>query len=364
MKLALLLAAFSVCSLAQARRPADQARALLKSPRFRDRAWGAWYAGASHDPALGALLVERLREAQSLHNSPRDGEGYAYVQSLFDALIQLGVPVPTAVMLPFEDAWRPEILILMNGAKPGNDPFVFKRNLDKDGESALLAMRDRQMPEDDWVALNDLLFAIDPKTASQMLVQEIRITHQFCVTDQHTLRADDGSGGVVQSTRHFPKGFPPIALYQIRTSSVHPGDALFNYTPIATYYARIVAPTDGEAKWLDFEFHAASTPVRQRTLERFLAIFENHRKQPTAGEVFHPWTAVDWQGTENTGAKITELLDDQAASIRSVVQEIERRGFIKASGMRIPIKIIVSDCRRYSREPLPQIAPVREVVIP
>jgi hypothetical protein len=32
--------------------------------------------------------------------------------------------------------------------------------------------------------------------------------------------------------------------------------------------------------------------------------------------------------------------------------------------MRIPIKIIVSDCRRYRREPLPQIAPVREVVIP
>jgi hypothetical protein len=89
MRFALLLAAFSVCSLAQALRPVDQARALLKSRLFRDRAWGAWYAGASQDPALGALLIERLREAQSLHNSPRDGEGYAYVQSLFDALIGL-----------------------------------------------------------------------------------------------------------------------------------------------------------------------------------------------------------------------------------------------------------------------------------
>jgi hypothetical protein len=47
-----------------------------------------------------------------------------------------------------------------------------------------------------------------------------------------------------------------------------------------------------------------------------------------------------------------------------VVQEIERRGFIKASGMRIPIAVVVVDCRRYSREPLPQIAPVREVEIP
>ena len=88
--------------------------------------------------------------------------------------------------------------------------------------------------------------------------------------------------------------------------------------------------------------------MRQRTLE---------------AEVFHPWTAVDWQGREDTGAKIQELLDDQAASIRSVVQEMERRRFIEASGMRIPIKVMVRDCRRYSREPLPQIAPVREVVI-
>jgi hypothetical protein len=363
-RLALLLAALSVCTRAQALRPVDQARALLESRLFRDRAWGAWYAGASHDPAMAPLLVERLHEAQSLHNSPRDGEGYAYVQSLFDALIQLGMPVPTAVMMPFEDSWRAEILILMNGAKPGNDPFIERHNLDKDGESALLAMRDHHMPEDEWAALNDLLFAIDPKTACQMFLQEIRITHQFCVTDQHTFLADDGSGGMGLSTRHFPKGFPPIALYQIRMSPIHAGDALFLNSPITTYYARIVVPADGEAKWFDYEFHAVFTPVRQRTLARLLAIFENRLRQPPASEIFHPWTAVDWQGTENTGAKITELLDDQAASIQSAVREIERRGFIKASGMRIPIAVIVTDCRRVRGESLPQIAPVREVVIP
>jgi hypothetical protein len=72
---------------------------------------------------------------------------------------------------------------------------------------------------------------------------------------------------------------------------------------------------------------------------------------------------IGFTNGKNTGAKITELLDDQAASIQSVVQEMER-GFIEASGMRMPIKVIVSDCRRYSREPLPQIGSLREVVIP
>lgn len=93
---------------AQALRPADQARTLLQSRLFRERAWGAWYAGASHDLALGAPLIEGLREAQSLRNSPPDGAEYACVQSLFDASIQLGSSVPTAAMMPFEARGAPK----------------------------------------------------------------------------------------------------------------------------------------------------------------------------------------------------------------------------------------------------------------
>ena len=83
MRVALLLAGLSAMCVgigAQAPQPADQARALLQSRILRERAWGAWYAGASHEPALGALLIERLQEeAQPLRNSPRDGWEYAYV---------------------------------------------------------------------------------------------------------------------------------------------------------------------------------------------------------------------------------------------------------------------------------------------
>jgi hypothetical protein len=65
----------------------------------------------------------------------------SYVQSLFDALIQLGAAVPTSVMLPFKDSWRSEILLLMNGPSPGNDALTYHRNLDPDGEAALLQVR-------------------------------------------------------------------------------------------------------------------------------------------------------------------------------------------------------------------------------
>jgi hypothetical protein len=362
MRIAVLLLVGVGLQCAQTPRPADQARALLQSPVLRNRAWGAWYAGASHDPALAATLIKKLEDAQTLRNSPRDGEEYAYVQSLFDALIQLAAPVPTAVMMPFEDSWRTEILILMNLGPPNGDAFVNRHNADFAGTNALIAMREHQMPEEQFAAVNDLLFALDAKTASRKVLAEIRVTHEFCVTDQHTFRADDGSGGIGESTRHFPKGFPPVALYQIRTFPKS-GDLLFAARPMATYYARIVVPTDGEVKWFEYQFHGASTSARQRTLEKLMSFFES-RSKLRADEIYHPWTAVDWQGTEATAAEVNRLLDDQADEIRAVVQDMARRRFIEATGMRIPIAVTVRDCRRNNAEPMPKIGAVREVVFP
>jgi hypothetical protein len=314
---------------------------------------------------LGALLIDRLRDAQALPDSPLDSEGYAYVQSLFDALIQLRASVPAAVMMPFEKFWRAEILIAMNGAGTSSDFLLYRRTLSPDSEGALIEMREHQMRGDEeaeWAALNDLLFALDPKVGVEKALRDIRMTHEFCVSDQNALRADDGSGGVGTSIRHFPKGFPPIALYQIRTHA-NPGDQVFLDQPIAAYYARVVVPTDGEVKWSTFEFHGASTSARQRTLEGLLEWLETPAKHQQ-GEIFHPWTAVDWQGTEGTRAAIESLLDRQEAAIRAVVQEIGRRGFLKTTGMRFAVNVIVRDCRRGGRDSLPQIAPVREIAFP
>ena len=321
---------------------------MLQSSGLRERAWGAWSAGVSHDRTLVPLLIERLRDAQALPITP-DGEAYAYVQSLFDALIQLDANVPTAVLIPFEDFWRADILILMNEAAP---------RLDRDAETGLLNMRDHRMPEEEWTSLNDLLFLIDPPVASRMLLRDIRITYEFCVTDQAIMRADDGSAGIGESTRHLPAGFPPIGLYQIRTYTAGKGDALFIAEPIPTYYARVVVPTDQEVKWSVFEYHGASTSARQRTLERLFSIF--HPRD----DIFHPWAAVDWQGTEKTGARIAQLLDDQAESIRAVLREMLRRGLISAAGTQMDVAVRVRDCRRSHQDALPDVAPTRTIAFP
>ena len=60
------------CAYAQLAPPADQARRLLQSQSLRDKAWGAWFAGVSHDPALRETLLAQLRLAQTQRDSERD----------------------------------------------------------------------------------------------------------------------------------------------------------------------------------------------------------------------------------------------------------------------------------------------------
>jgi hypothetical protein len=174
-RFAYVLAAVSLgisCAYAQLPAPVDQARRLLESQSLRDKAWGAWYAGSSHDPAMLRPLLAQLQLAQPLRGAERDTEEYAYIQAVFDALIQIPSLVPTDAILPFEDSWRPEILILLS------------RNATAEGvESALLEMREHSMPAAEWTAVNDLLFAIPSKPFFQKTLEEIRITHEFVITD-------------------------------------------------------------------------------------------------------------------------------------------------------------------------------------
>ncbi len=249
---------------------------------------------------------------------------------------------------------------MMNLGPQNGDLLLNQHNVDFAGAAALTVMREHQMPEAQFAALNDLLFAVDAAGVSRKVLAEIRVTHEFCVIDQPTLSGGEGMG-IGESTRHFPKGFPPVALYQIRM--IPAGGMLFASGPIAAYYARIVVPTDGEVKWFEYELHGTSPSVRQRTLEGLMSFFESGSKL-RAYEIYHPWTKVDWKGTDATGAEIGRLLDEQAAAIRAVAQDIARRHLFETSGMRIPIEVTVRDCRRSNAEPMPQIGTVREVVIP
>jgi hypothetical protein len=355
MRFAYVLAALSLGisgAHAQIVPPADHARVLLQSQSLRDKAWGAWYAGASHDPAMLQPLLAQLQLAQPMRSAQRDTQEYAYIQAIFDALIQIPGPIPTDLILPFEDSWRPEILILLS------------RDATAEGaENALLDMRERSLPAPEWTAVNDLLFAISSKAFFQKTLQEIRVTHDFVIIDPNQGVAFCGGGiGCGGTRRHFPKGFPPIALYQLWTASSLPGDIVFIEQPVAIHYRRIVVPTGGEVGWRNCQSDSLVGDSRQTLLARLFGAVGG-RSSDDAYQLFHPRTTLNWQNAAQAASEIENLLTSQAAAVQALIEDAQTRDLVHASGMRLAIETTINDLRSDKSVPVPAVTP-REIVIP
>jgi hypothetical protein len=352
MMLTPLLAAIglgAVCVHAQHASPANEARRLLQQQTYRDKAWGAWYAGTSHDPGLRETLLARLRSAQPLRDAQRDTAEYAYVQALFDALIQIPGVIPNEVIVPFEGSWRAEILILMS-----------RRPV----ESDLLTMRGHSLSDAESDAVDGLLYQVSGPDFFQRTLEDLRITHLFVVTDQATAYGGE-AGGCGTGTRRFPAGFPPITLYQLWAdlTQTRTGDSLLMQQPVAVYYRRVVAPTDGAAEWTECTYSSRVTnEVRQRRLAMFFSAI-GRLTAVQSEKTFSPRTTIEWHGAAEAASEMERALAEQSASIQALVAEAQRGGLLHASGMRLSIRTVVQDLRRKMNGPVPGIAP-HEIVIP
>jgi hypothetical protein len=220
-------------------------------------------------------------------------------------------------------------------------------------------MREHSVPGPEWAAANDLLFAISSKPFFQKTLEEIRVTHAFVVADQMVFSCG-GAIGCGDSSRHFPSGFPPIALYQLLATLTQPGDALLIEQPVPIHYRRIVVPTDGQAKWSDCQ--GDFTGARQTLLARFFSAIGG-RSADDAYQLFNPRNTIDWHDAAQISAEMERLLTEQAASIEALIEDAQGRGLVQAPGMRLAIGTTVQDMRRDKSVPLPAPAP-HEIVIP
>jgi hypothetical protein len=340
------VAVFTLLTLsAQAQIPslADQSRALLHSRDIHSKAWGAWYSGASHDPSMYAPLLAELRLAQPLSNSAPGTESYAYIQALLDALIQFSQGVSADDLLPFENLWRPEILILLN-----TNPAA--------SEDALLNMREHPMPEGEWIAVNDLLFAISSKRFFDRTLHEIEIRHDFVITDPVQGYGSGGSIGCGGTGyyRIFSSAFPPIATYQLKTTMA-PGDTLLEPRPVPVYYRRTVI-TGGLNELTGTQSPVVSSEARQTLMARFLGA-AGYLSEEKSEALFHAKTFIGWQSPAQTETETQTALAQQSAAIQSLIADIEQQGLLQAAGMRLPVTITIDDQRQDRTQPLPTIPP-------
>jgi hypothetical protein len=328
-----------------------RAKELLQSTHWSDKAWGAYFAGRLHDESFREPLIAELRLQAPLRNAPRDSEEYAYVQTLFDALIELGGKAPADAILPFEAQWRAEILILLAR--------------DATNASQLLAMREGDLAAIEWLAVNNLLLRMSPAALFAKTLPELKITHAFEIRDtEGGAGAGDGGsdcrGGL---TRRMPARFPPIAFYRLDDAKVSfvvpPGldfgsedDVLLAQGPHNVYYKRIVVPAGGQAQIPD----PASNPDRQLLRLEYIG----RLGALTPGEtdrLFRPRTTVRWQSADACSRAIETGLSAQAGEIRAFLANAKSRGLGDASGVQLEIVPVLDDQRRIAHEALPPVPP-------
>jgi hypothetical protein len=320
---------------------------LLKSTYLENRSWGAFEAGLSHKASIQKLLIDELRAARDLSNAPEDSEQYAYVQSLFDALIAGGASVPSDVVWPFFRNRIPECLILL--ARSGAD------------EEDLLSLHDSDLDDPEWLVVNGLLLRMHSGRFLANMIEGARPSHGFGLFDP-------GDGWELNDTveldprqpppgaiRTAPSGFPPIGVYALFTvssmisSSAGTGDVLVIPGRHPVYYRRTLVPGGGSVPWPG---HHYAEPDRRPYCTDFLADASGMGPNVVWG-LFEDFTLVPWTGPEALNGKTDNPLRTQETGIRKLVESARQAGFRNIPPLRIRIESKIEDRRRDSRVPVP-----------
>lgn len=184
----------SLCAQALVTSLRKQSIGLLESTNLSDKAWGAHFIASLHLTDLQDRLVAELRACQKYRGVPIDGPEYAYLQKLFDALIQMDATVQPDLVLPFRAEHRAEVMILL------------ARN--RGIESVLLDLLGEDVSDTEWLAVaNILLERRSPKLLEKLLVG-LPVTHLFEVAD-HDLPIGRPGGGRQWRTYKFPSAAAP-----------------------------------------------------------------------------------------------------------------------------------------------------------
>jgi hypothetical protein len=313
------------------------ARRLMESPQWRDKAWGAYFAGRLQSEELKEPLIEAFREASALRDARSVTEEHSYVEVLFDAAIESGITVPAELLEPFETNWRPAVIILMAR--------------DLTNEDSLLRLREK-VEHVEWLAVNNILLQRKSQRFFNKMLSEVEISHEFTLSDPgDTSASGGGAGGMLCGDGVlFPtKGFPPAGIYKL-VDLGQVGDVLLARGPQEAYYRRFVVPTDRQT---GFGVCRGMTD-RDKLRIQYLATLQLSQAQ-SAASVFHARTNI--QNQINLRPQWDTALNAQEAAIRAFVRTAQQNGMGSVTGMTLKIVPQVNDRRKTTSGAVPALTP-------
>ena len=198
----------------------------LKSRGNRERAWGAYLAGAhglkEQAPLISGLLEEPDAAAGGWEQS-------VVRQAALDALIRLDAEVPAASLLPHYQSSPDEVIILL-----ARSPQVTWQ--------ALLSIFAEEMPTRHWLAVGNLLAGARAPGFAARLLEGLKVeaaVYVFSREGDHDVGGgrNGGCGCGCGSGGGDDGGFPPVGYYHL-TGEAERGAAVVAAGRHNVYYVR------------------------------------------------------------------------------------------------------------------------------
>jgi hypothetical protein len=313
---------------------ASEAERLLKSQGNRERAWGAYLAGAYGMKEHASLLVGLLEDP----NVAAGGwEEEVVRQAALDALIRLDAEVPAEKLLPLYAASADEVIILLSRAP--------KRN-----ERELLSLFNEEIQDARWAAVGNLLTEARAPGFAARLLSGLKVEASVYVYDWEGERgygSDGSGGGGCGGAFHTPEGFPPVGYYALSTSGVR-GSVVFAPGRKAVYYARTLRPDmcgERSGRWL------ARDERRTEYLAEMLGTTEEELKLDA-----RPFREVVCTDAQQCGRALAALRDELVgAHTRALARllEAELLDPAEAAELKPDITLHLNDARDRRKFPLP-----------
>lgn len=209
-----------------------EAARLLKSQGNRERAWGAYLAGAHGLKGQAPLVAGLLEDPNVVSGGWEEG---VVRQAALDALIRLDAEVPADRLLPLYASSPDEVIILLAAAPSKN-------------ARELLGLFDEEAEDERWAAVGNLLAEARAPGFAARLLAGLKIAAWVYVYDSEGERGYNGGGGGGcgggGGYTQLPEGFPPVGHYAL-TLSGRRGAVVVAPGRRKVYYVRTLARGGG-----------------------------------------------------------------------------------------------------------------------
>ncbi|MDQ3917525.1 MAG: hypothetical protein M3348_03535 [Acidobacteriota bacterium] len=311
----------------------EESARLLKSQGNRERAWGAYLAGANGLKGQSAALVELLAD-------PGLGGGWEESlvrQAALDALIRLDAEVPSEKLLPLYQSSPDEVVILLARSPEQN-------------RQALLPLFVADAPGARWLAVGNLLAETRAPGFAARLLQELKIEASLYVYDRegghdYSMGGGGGCGGCGRGVSR-EEDFPPISYYQL-TETPSRGATVIAPGRHVVYYTRRPSANCGGSYTSDSE--------RDRLRVEYLAGLLNTTEEDLKLDA-RPLREIVCRDARECRRAVAAVRDEIEQSHAALLRRLLEENLLdapEASGLKPDITLDINDSREEKSFPLP-----------